>query len=248
MRSYWGSCSDNRGPVTHGKGTKPCCSFMLLTGSTSTTWSNLSLPVDSRLGANILTLPQLALPLGFLPSAVAKAAAPSVVVDEGIPPIPVKMVERIRRWEFVELENLLILQDNKTEETLLGSDKGQFGYKAPLRAQGKHIGINNYMSWLTAFSRLMAVLLTAEATTKDEAAGLAAHQHVILQVHNDLGSNRWLKYDVEYREWAAAKGVRVWGELNLPIYGRCLPQAQPVQGPSGAVTNDLSSKEIPVCY
>ena len=40
------------------------------------------------------------------------------------------------------------------------------------------MGINN-MSWFTAFSRLMAVLLTAEATSKDEAAGLAAHQHVI---------------------------------------------------------------------
>ena len=174
---------------------------MFLTGSTSTTWSNLSLPVDSPLGADILTLPQFALPLGSLPSAVAKTAAPSVVVVEGIPPFLLKMVKRIRQWEFVELANLLILQDNKTEETLL---EGQFGYKVPLRAQGKHIGIINIMSWFIDFLRLMAVLLTAEATTKDEAASLAAHHHVILQLHNDLGSNCWLKYDVEYRKWAAS--------------------------------------------
>ena len=48
-----------------------------------------------------------------------------------------------------------------------------------------------------------------QATSKEEAAGLAAHQHIILQLHNDLGYNRWLKYDTEYREWAAAKGICV---------------------------------------
>ena len=211
-------------------------------------WSSLGLPVDSRLGADLLTLPQLAMPLGSLPSTIARTTALSVVVIEGIPPISVKMVERIRQWEFVDLANLLILQDNKVDEAPFGLDKGHLGYKAPSRAQGKHMVIDNIMSWLTAFSRLMAVLLTAEATSKDEAAGLAAHQHVILQLHNDLGNNRWLKYDVEYREWAAAKGVRVWGELNLPIYGRCLPQAQPVREPSWSGTGNFSSKEIPVCF
>ena len=73
----------------------------------------------------------------------------------------------------------------------------------------------------------MAVLLTAEETTKDEAAGLAAHQYVILQLHNDLGSNCWLQYDLKFRVGSGQR-VRVWGELNLPIYGRYLSQAQPV--------------------
>ena len=58
---------------------------------------------------------------------------------------------------------------------------------------------------------------------KKEAAGLAAHLHNILQLHQDL---TWQKYDVEFRQWAAAKGVHVWGKLNMAIYGRCLPQPQ----------------------
>ena len=37
-----------------------------------------------------------------------------------------------------------------------------------------------------------------------------------------LGSLKWLQYDQQYREWAAASGKRVRREVNLSIYGRCL--------------------------
>ena len=146
--------------------------------------------MDPQLGADSLTLPQLPLPLGSLASTVARTAAPSVVVTEGIPPVSVKMVERIHRWEFVELANLLITQDSKLDEAPFVVDSEQLGFKAPSQAQGRHPIINNIMIWFVAFSRFMAVILTAEATSKEEAAGLAAHQHVILQLHYDLGHNQ----------------------------------------------------------
>ena len=127
-----------------------------------------------------------------------------------------KVVERIRQWEFVELANLLITQDIKSDKYSFVVDSDQLGYRAPSRSQGKLPVIDNILTWLTAFSRFMAVILLTEATSKEEAAGLAAHQHVILQLYNDLGGNRWLKYDTEYREWAAAKGISIWGSLTLP--------------------------------
>ena len=68
----------------------------------------------------------------------------------------------------------------------------------------------------------MAVLLVADATTKEQAASLAAHQHLILQLSKDLGGRQWTKYDCEFREWAAAKNIGVWGDLNMAICGRCL--------------------------
>ena len=161
-------------------------------------------------------MPHLPLPLGPMASTVARTAAPSVVITEGIPPVSFKVVERIRQWEFVELANLLITQDRKSDEYSFVVDSDQPGYRAPSRGQGKLPVIDNIMTWLKAFSRCMAVILSTEATSREEAAGLAAHQHVILQLYNDLGGNRWLKYDTEYREWAAAKGIRIWGSLTLP--------------------------------
>ena len=47
-------------------------------------------------------------------------------------------------------------------------------YKPPLQTQRKHTGTYN-MAWLTAFTRLMTMLLTTEATSKDKAADLASH-------------------------------------------------------------------------
>ena len=46
----------------------------------------------------------------------------------------------------------------------------------------------------------MAVMLSAEAMSKDKAAGLAAHMHLIQQLSRDLGSIQWLRCDQEFRE------------------------------------------------
>ena len=67
------------------------------------------------------------------------------------------------------------LVDNELDEAPFVVDSELLGYKAPSWAQGKHPVINNIMTWLTAFLRFMAVILTAEVTSKEEAAGLAAH-------------------------------------------------------------------------
>ena len=66
----------------------------------------------------------------------------------------------------------------------------------------------------------MAVPLLSGETSKEEAAGLAAHMHLILQLSKDLEGPQWLHYDQDFQQWAAAKKVKKWGELNLFIYGR----------------------------
>ena len=114
---------------------------------------------------------------------MARTAALAVVVIEGIPPISVKIVEKIRRWEFVDLANLLISQDPRDNTFLFVNDEA-YEHKTISRSQGKPPVINNIMMWLTAYARFMAVILSAENTSKEEAAGLAAHQHVVLQLHN----------------------------------------------------------------
>ena len=82
-------------------------------------YSRLGLPVDPLLGtANTSTLsPPLTLPLGTATELIAKTAAPSVVITEGIPPISVKMIEKICRWEFIDLSKLLLVQDPQPEDS-----------------------------------------------------------------------------------------------------------------------------------
>ena len=50
--------------------------------------------------------------------------------------------------------------------------------------------INDILTWLHAFSIYMAALVSADTTSKEEAAGLAAHLHLILQLAKDLGGSQ----------------------------------------------------------
>ena len=54
----------------------------------------------------------------------------------------------------------------------------------------------------------MSALISHKATTKDESIGLVAHQHIILQMVKELSPTQALKYNQEFREWAAAKDVK----------------------------------------
>jgi len=193
----------------------------------------MGLTVDPLLSVSSNSLPQWPLPLVSSATENDELAGPSVIVTEGIPPVPAKVVEKIRRWEYIDLGSLLASHESQGSS---GKD---------LQRNRKPPPVNNLSNWLVAFSRLMAVLLASGDTSHEEGAGLAAHLHTILQLHHDLGGSRWLKYDVEYREWAAAKGVKVWGDLNMSIYGRCLPQPPEVTdnlmpGPSYSSTQ--------ICY
>ena len=54
----------------------------------------------------------------------------------------------------------------------------------------------------------MAVMLSTRGTSKEEAAGLAAHMHLILQLLRDRGSPQSLKCNQDIKEWVVAKGVK----------------------------------------
>lgn len=152
-------------------------------------------------------------------------------LTEGIPPLSSRLVERIQAWQYVELAELLTDGTAKTEEPLPQAMDGQVLLVQSIdQVKRRKKKITDVATWAQAFSIYAAALASAESTSKAEVTGLMAHQHVILQMHKDLGGMRWLQYDQQYREWAAATKKRVWGETNLTIYGRCLcaPVSSPV--------------------
>ena len=146
--------------------------------------------------------------------------SPSSIVAEGMPPIPVKLIEKIRKWEYVDL--VCLLEDHNTHPVSFTLNEA--GQWVPEQQKRRKL-ITDIFTWIQAYSRYMAVLLSSDTTTREEATGLAAHLHLVLQLSQDLGS-QWLKYDRDFREWAAAKSLRKWGDLNFPIYGQCLAAQQ----------------------
>ena len=182
------------------------------------------LPVNPYLIPPTPILPPLSWPVESLSSQQPKT--PSVIVAEGIPPLQASLIDKIRKWEYVDLAKLLCGEDSLDSTAVV--IQGQLVLMEPhQRGQRKQPVINDLLSWMQAYSRFMAVLLSSGTTSKEEAAGLAAHMHLVIQLSKDLEGAQWLNYDREFRQWAAAKGVKKWGELNLSIYGRCLSVQKP---------------------
>ena len=189
--------------------------------------SDVSLPVDPSLTAETVTMPSLVdVTSGSYSSTSVKQAA--VVIAEGLPPVSTKLLDKIQKWEFVELVNLL------THDTH-GQSRGdtltitQDGRSMVVRQQDESLGrkkITDITTWVQVFSIYAAILADSESSTSEQFKGLMAHMCLMIQLAKDLGGMVWLQYDREFRIWAAAKGVKVWGELNLSIYGRCLAAHQ----------------------
>lgn len=71
--------------------------------------------------------------------------------------------------------------------------------------QRKKKVITDLPMWIQAFFVYAAVLGGASGTSHEEIVGLWAHQHLIVQLHKDMGTAQCIKYDQDFREWAAAK-------------------------------------------
>jgi len=102
-----------------------------------------------------------------------------------------------------------------------------------------------------AYSMYASALIAANATTKPESPGLLAHMFSVLQLAKDLGGSQWLHYDRPFREWAAAKNLRIWGELNLLIFCQCMASQQrvlPVAHPLESGPKGTSVSEIQGCW
>ena len=100
--------------------------------------------------------------------------------SNGIPPFSTKLVEKIRRWEYFDLSKL-ISEDFDNHVVI----SGQVVTVEPipqLHRRHSQLDIIMIISWMEAYSKFLAVLLAAEITSHEEAAGLAAHMFQIIRL------------------------------------------------------------------
>ena len=225
-----------------------------ISGTVSSIAGIHALPVDSSLGVATTPTVSLSTTLASTPISLADTLIvhpvvdhpkpPTVVVTEGIPPVPCWLVDRARKWEYVNLADLLGDHSPDHLTIINGQVIAVTSAGTPKRSRT----ITDILTWLQAFSILSAILVSSEDTTKEEAAGLAAHSYLIIQLSRDLSGSQWLKYDQQFREWAVAKGIRRWGELNLTIYGRCLAAHLSDGSMQSAVPKQKQRSSSNACY
>ena len=140
-----------------------------------------------------------------------------VLIGNGLPCIPKKLLDKIQNWEFVDLSELLP-STNATEASATGSPTARFslfpGYEV---VRHRRRQISNITDWCQAFAVYMAALVSQHPSATLD---LIAYMLTIVKASQQYDGLYWRAYDTNYRLTAAASGNRCWSRLDTDLFTR----------------------------
>ena len=151
-----------------------------LLGSFTLSWPHL--PVDMTLLGSGDTTSHMSTGLPVIQYPLSTKSS-TFVVAEGIPPVSSCPVEKVRKWDYVNLADLL--KDHNSPDQLIVIN-GQILSVPDQKPCSNNRVIGNIYTWIQAYNIFTAILLSAEDTTKEEAADLVVHSYLIPQMSKDL--------------------------------------------------------------
>ena len=139
--------------------------------------------------------------------------AAGIYVGEGLLPVPAKLGERITRWEFIEMSELLpefwSLLSPKDSGTTPNLKQG---------VQRRKRAVTDIATWVQCFATYISVMSTPHPEAVPE---LLAYLIFILRVSQDFGGVAWVTYDAAFRRQAFITGNRQWSKVNPSLYSIC---------------------------
>lgn len=155
----------------------------------------------------------------------------SVVVTKDMPPMSSKMLEKIHKWEYVDLSitisyiPILLPVESLMSITVSGQMLATI-VNLPDQHVKKQKVITDIQSWAETYS-IYVCSCSHFSWSHYQKVGLLAHvQYTLLKLAKNSWEIQWLHYDQAFREWVADREVRVWGDLNLSIFSHCLATQQ----------------------
>ena len=125
------------------------------------------------------------------------------------------MLEKIQRWEFIDLVELLPAPTLHDELTNPPAKFALFPGCELVRPKRRQI--ESILEWVKAFTVYMAALLQKYPAQTNE---LLAYQLTIIKAAQQYDGLQWRAYDTHFRVSAAATGNKVWSKLDTDLYTR----------------------------
>ena len=131
-----------------------------------------------------------------------------VYVGEGLPPVPTKLAQRIWRWEFIDMAEML------PELWVRRNDEN------PTRvlATRARCPITDLKTWLKAFATYVAIMAQKNGGAVPE---LMAYMVSIIRAEEEYAEGAWVRYDAAYRQQAAACHNTAWSRVNPSLFSLC---------------------------
>ena len=170
------------------------------------------LPGAAALAGLPVTSPSLPLPITpvsgeplSLPSDTVSDTLPlGMLLGEALPPVPQKLVEKIRKWQYVDMSELLPDLRAIPKATSMTA------------AQKKHMAHRKQQTWLQCYSSYVSMLGSADPSAVPE---LTAHMSAAVRMHQEFGELTLWTYDAAFWCQTAVTRNRKWSKLNLSLYG-----------------------------
>lgn len=151
-------------------------------------------------------------------SITTPAQSERILISQGIPTIPKPLLQKIRRWEFIELRELLPAGSTADASPAMGGAAARVpilpGFELVRQRRRQ---ITNIIEWTQAFLVYMAALVSEDPSATLE---LIAYGLTIIKASQHYDGLHWRSYDTHYRINAAAAGNRKWSRLDTDLYTR----------------------------
>ena len=163
-----------------------------------------------------------------------------VYLTDGLPPITTKMFEKLKNWQYVNLQDLSprSARGREDEQNFLQQCDGKVLLLQSMdQIKRKSSDFSDVVSWIEVFATVVAVSGQANPSALPD---LMAYMVKIIRASR-TSSSLWQEYDRAYRRKAAAKGDFDWSRHDPDLWDRY------ILAPSQ--TSDLhSAQHRPVPY
>ncbi len=132
----------------------------------------------------------------------------------GIPAVPQKLVQKITSREYFDLADLLpdqlLSSPSTSTNTLVVLPESAYATHRRKKRQ-----IPDIATWVQVYSTYTLILGSAFPNQLPE---LIAYQLLIVQHSIKFQYPSWLRYDVDFRQWAASNGFHSWSQIHPQFY------------------------------
>ena len=132
-----------------------------------------------------------------------------VCIGEALPPVPEKLVNRIYRWQFIDMAELL------PEAFVSARAPSQMGPSAVVYQKWP---ATNVLIWVQCFGVYVGILAKQ---FPDAVPELMSYMISIIKASKNYEGLAWVNYDTLYCRWAAATNCRKWSQINLSLFSLC---------------------------
>ena len=135
----------------------------------------------------------------------------NVLVGTSYPPVPNKLIKKIRDGEFIEMADLL-------PERL-----GAGGDNEPTKSTKKRKIVTNILEWVRCFGLYISIIAHS---TPERVPDLLSYQAFIIDAYTEYQGDYWSGYDRQFRQRAAVTPTTSWSTMDTTLwnlaFGSCI--------------------------